>query len=158
MNQEETLRLKIGQAIHDAIVDGAPNADYNDSREIDRLVDAVMDGINSHTARIKWCEHVDPDNSGFCLECHEPQEKWNHKELADEYVIEFKIRTKYVKPADFSEETLRFHLEENNCASNLIDHLTEDLAALPESFCCVCWRSEAKLIGKYEKEDDLRIG
>jgi hypothetical protein len=36
------LRDQIGQAIKDAIASGAPQADYCDSREVDRLADAVL--------------------------------------------------------------------------------------------------------------------
>jgi hypothetical protein len=38
----DNLRDQIGQAINDAIAAGAPRADYCDSREVDRLADAVL--------------------------------------------------------------------------------------------------------------------
>lgn len=38
----DNLRDQIGQAINDAIASGAPQADYCDSREVDRLADAVL--------------------------------------------------------------------------------------------------------------------
>jgi soluble cytochrome b562 len=41
-SHHDSVRDQIGQAINDAIASGAPQADYCDSREIDRLADAVL--------------------------------------------------------------------------------------------------------------------
>ena len=41
-SHHDNLRDQIGQALNDAIASGAPQADYCDSREVDRLADAVM--------------------------------------------------------------------------------------------------------------------
>lgn len=43
----------IGRAIHEAIQSGAPDPDWNDSREIDRLADAAMSALRPHHAMDK---------------------------------------------------------------------------------------------------------
>lgn len=45
----DNLRDAVGQAIHDAIMDGAPEPDWHDSREIDRLADAALKAIMQAT-------------------------------------------------------------------------------------------------------------
>lgn len=42
MNGNDRLRERVGQALHDAIQSGAPQPDWNDAREIDRLADAAV--------------------------------------------------------------------------------------------------------------------
>ncbi len=50
MKLTKAERHRIGQALNDAIADGAPNTDWADSREVDRLVDAVATVLES----IEW--------------------------------------------------------------------------------------------------------
>jgi len=53
MKLTEDERTRIGQALNDAIAEGAPEADYTDSREIDRLVDAVAAVLESPGWRMR---------------------------------------------------------------------------------------------------------
>lgn len=49
MKISDLQRKLIGQALNDAIRDGAPEPDWTDSREIDRLVNAVVEVLKTET-------------------------------------------------------------------------------------------------------------
>lgn len=46
-NDSMMLRERVGQALHTAIQSGAPDADWNDAREIDRLADAAIAALTT---------------------------------------------------------------------------------------------------------------
>jgi hypothetical protein len=52
------------------------------------------------------------------------------------------IRMTRELPADWTDEDVQFHIEENLCRDNLVEQLAREIQAKP-NVCCTCHRSEA---------------
>ncbi len=60
--------------------------------------------------------------------------------------VDWTVRLAVEVPQDWSEDSIKFHVEEHLCATDLLDQLDLETVADENGRPCICWRSKVKLL------------